>query len=157
MTHLVLLQITWLHVTTSGILTGLILDKINSSEYSCTHKLNPFAPFRWVFCWVWWIIHLQPPQYSWVWVFPAYQWLCIHLRAFVSLFPAVCVCCVNVCLCAAAVCMQIDWGCFTSYLLSSLMSSATFVVMRAADTVNCGHSDTKIFSMKAGRHKDNCK
>lgn len=58
------------------------------------------------------------------------------------------------CLCLPSVVTwtHADRGCFTGYLVSSLMSSAC-IVMRTADTVIQGHSDTKMFRMKARRQK----
>lgn len=58
------------------------------------------------------------------------------------------------CLCLPSVVTwtHADRGCFTGYLVRSLMSSAC-IVMRTADTVIQGHSDTKMFRMKARRQK----
>lgn len=75
--------------------------------------------------------------------------LCVLVWA--SGFPAACVCDGGGGLFIAVVCMQRKGGCFTSYLVNSLVSSA---VCCNADPVNYGHSDTKIFNTKARWHKD---
>lgn len=71
--------------------------------------------------------------------------------SFFLLPPRVCVCVCAGRVFAAVVCMQTGRHCFTSYLASSQMSSAA---RRSVDPMTRGHSDTKIFNMRARRHKD---
>lgn len=106
-----------------------------SFEYSCMYKVNPFAPVRLLIIWVRYtiivILGIVPVR-----VFRCL--MCISDSVFICdfLFFLLFVCVrAHVSPCAAVVCMQIDRSCWTSHLVSSLMSSAV------CGNENCWHSE----------------